>query len=369
MKISKMNRQIYKRLVAWNRKKNKKPLILKGARQVGKTFILKEFGRKLFQKVHYLNFEEDPLLNTIFQKDLKPKRIIQEISFHLDSPIHTGQDILILDEIQYCPQALTSLKYFNETMPGFAICAAGSLLGIRLTPHSFPVGKVEYLEMFPMCFKEFLLACDEKPALNYLDTIDYTSPLPDIIHTKLWDLFKIYLIVGGMPEAVNTYVANKKDLYTACQKVRKIQKDLIQTFLADIAKHSGKTNSMHIERILTNIPSQLAREQDGSASKFKFKGVVPGIRSYPRLAGAFDWLISAGLVQKIHITIKANLPFSAFIKENRFKLFMFDVGLMGAIADIPAKAILEYNFGTYKGYVAESFVAQELICNGLGPLF
>lgn len=364
-----MDRQILTQLVDWKKNKERKPLILKGVRQVGKTYILKEFSRHYFKKVHYLNFEEDQLLSTIFERDLKPERIIQEISFYLDSSIEPEHDILIMDEIQHCPRALTSLKYFNESMPDFAVCSAGSLLGIRLAPASFPVGKVEYLEMFPMNFQEFLKACGEERVLDFLETMDYMSPVPDVIHIKLWDLFKIYLIVGGMPEVVNTYISTKNNFYTAIQKVRKKQKDLIQTFLADIAKHSGKINSMHIERILTNIPSQLAKEQDGSASKFKFKGVVPGITGYSRLAGAMDWLAATGLIHKNHIANKAELPFSAFIKENRFKLFMFDVGILCAMADLPAKAILEYNFGTYKGYIAENFVAQELICKGWGTLF
>ena len=364
-----MDRQIYAQLLSWKEKKQKKPLILKGVRQVGKTYILKKFGNQNFKKTHYLNFEENELLTRIFERDLNPERIIREISFHLDSSIDIEHDILIMDEIQQCPKAMTSLKYFNELMPGFAICSAGSLLGIQLTPSSFPVGKVQYLEMFPMCFKEFLFACKEKKAFNYLENINYLSPIPDIIHLKLWDFFKIYLIVGGMPEAINTYILNKDDLFIALNKVRKKQKDLIQAYLADIAKHSGKVNSMHIERILTNIPSTLAKEQDGSASKFKFKGIVSGITGYTRLAGAMDWLIASGLVHKIHITNRAMLPFSAFIKENRFKLFMFDVGILQAMADLPAKSILEYNFGTYKGYIAENFVAQELICKGCSPLY
>ncbi len=216
-----MDRQIYDQLVSWKEKKEKKPLILKGVRQVGKTYILKEFGSQNFEKTHYLNFEENELLAKIFERDLNPKRIIQEISFHLNSSIDPEHDILIMDEIQQCPKALTSLKYFNESLPGFAICAAGALLGIQLAPSSFPVGKVEYLEMFPMCFKEFLFACKEKKALDYLETIDYSSPIPDIIHLRLWDFFKKYLIVGGMPEAVNTYILNKDDLFIAFMKVRK----------------------------------------------------------------------------------------------------------------------------------------------------
>ena len=177
----------------------------------------------------------------------------------------------------------------------------------------------------------------------------------------------MFLIVGGLPDIVKTYTSCRHDLFICLERVRKRQTDLIKTYLADVAKHSGKTNSMHIERVLRNIPSQLAREQDGSAPKFKFKGVIPGIRGYSRLAGAIDWLAAAGLIHKVHIINRGELPFSAFSKENTFKLFMFDVGLLGAMADLPVKSILDYDFGTYKGYFAEILWPRNFDAKALAP--
>lgn len=364
-----MNRTIYSCLKQWKNKKDRKPLILKGARQVGKTYILKQFGIENFEKYHYVNFEEDDSLSKLFEKNLKVDRIIQELTFYLENTINIDEDLLIMDEIQACPRALTSLKYFNEQMPQLAICAAGSLLGVHLGEASFPVGKVEYLDMFPMSFKEFLEASEETMLYNFLDNITPDPSIPDTVHEKLWEKFKIYLVVGGLPDIVQTYVKQRDDLYTCLNQVRKHQKDLITTYLADIAKHSGKINSMHVERMLRNVPSQLARQQDGSAPKFRFKGIIPGIRGYSRLVGAIDWLEAAGLIHKVHIINRGELPFSAYSKENTFKLFMFDSGLLGALGDLPIKSLLEYNYGTYKGYVAENFVAQEFICKGINPLY
>jgi len=364
-----MKRSIYAHLKQWKKNKRRKPLILKGARQVGKTYILKKFGRENFENLHYINFEEDESLSRIFEKNLKVNRIIQELQFYLDKAINIEQDILIMDEIQACPKALTSLKYFNELMPDFSICAAGSLLGVHLGEASFPVGKVDFLDMFPMNFREFLEALEENMLCDFLDTLTYDRPIPETVHEKLWERYKIYLVVGGLPYIVQTYVELQEDLFTCLNQVRKVQKDLINTYLADIAKHSGKINSMHLERMLRTIPSQLARQQDGSAPKFRFQGVIPGIRGYSRLANVIDWLEAAGLIHKIHIINRGELPFSAFSKENTFKLFMFDVGLLGALGDLPVKSLLDYNFGTYKGYTAENFAAQEFICKGISPLY
>lgn len=364
-----MKRSIYSHLKQWKKKKHRRPLILKGARQVGKTYILKKFGMEHFENFHYINFEEDRSLSSIFEKNLKVKRIVQELQFYLDKPINIKHDLLIMDEIQVCPNALTSLKYFNEQMPDFSICAAGSLLGVHLGEASFPVGKVDFLDLFPMSFREFLEASRQDMLCDFLDNLTFEQSIPETVHEKLWELFKIYLVVGGLPYIVQTYVEFQENLFECLNQVRKAQKDLVKTYLADIAKHSGKINSMHIERMLRNIPSQLARQQDGSAPKFRFKGVIPGIRGYSRLANVIDWLEAAGLIYKIHIINRAELPFSAYSKENTFKLIMFDVGLLGALGDLPVKSLLDYNFGTYKGYVAENFVAQEFVCKGISPLY
>ena len=364
-----MKRDIIVKLHQWNNKEVRKPLILKGTRQVGKTYILKQFGQEAYSRYHYINFEEDESLSKIFEKNLKPKRILQDLNFYLDTSINTDQDLLIFDEIQACPRALTSLKYFNESMPALAICAAGSLLGLHLGESSFPVGKVEYLEMFPMSFLEFMEASGQNRYSGFLRDYTGTESIPALVHSHLWEQLKLYFVIGGLPEVVKTYADNKDDLFNSLLLVRQKHNDLIRDYLADIAKHSGKQNSMHIERIWKNVPSQLAREQDGSAPKFRFKGVVPGLKAYSRLAGGIDWLEASGLIIKAHIVNSGEIPFSAYTKDNYFKLFCFDVGLLGSISRLPPKAILDYDYGTYKGYFAENFVAQEFRCAGVDKIY
>jgi len=359
-----MDRDLLNNLKTWKNSVSRKPLVLSGARQVGKTYTLKHFGENFFPSCHYINFEIDETLSNIFEKDLKPKRIIQELNFYLDSPINLESDLLILDEIQECPRALSSLKYFCELMPEMAVCAAGSLLGIHLGESSFPVGKVDYLKMNPMGFFEFLDGTGQTRYGDYLKHFMGEDAVPEVIHQHLWEQLKIYFVVGGLPEMVKLYADNRTDLYSAMKLVRQRQSDLIRDYSADIAKHSGKQNAMHMERIWKNVPSQLAREQDGSASKFRFKGVVPGISGYSRLAGAIDWLTSAGLIIKMPIVNSGNLPFLAHMKENTFKLFCFDVGILGALSLLPPKNIIDYDYGSYKGYFAENFVAQEFKFSG-----
>ncbi|MCP4690791.1 MAG: ATP-binding protein [Desulfobacterales bacterium] len=364
-----MKRTIYSRLVEWKHASRRKPLLLKGARQVGKTYILKQFGEAEFQRRHYINFEEDESLVGIFEGNLDPRRIVQELSFHLNSSINLEQDLLIFDEIQACPRAITSLKYFQEDLPGFPVCAAGSLLGLQLGQSSFPVGKVDYLHLNPMSFEEFLTASGEERYVALIRGLCLDDPIPGTAHERLWTQLKIFFITGGLPEIVNLYVDLKDNLFDALQSVRRRQADLIRDYLADIAKHSGKLNAMHIERVWKNTPAQLARELDGSAPKFRFKGVVPGVHTYARLVGQIDWLETAGLIIKVQIVNSGQIPFSAYAKENRFKLFFFDVGLLGAVSGLPPKSIWDYDYGSYKGYFAENFVAQEFRFAGCRSLY
>lgn len=364
-----MKRKITRQLEAWKNKKNRKPLILQGARQVGKTYSLKEFGENYFPTYHYINFEEDEQARRIFEENLNPQRIIEELNFYLNSSIDIEHDLLIFDEIQYCPRALTSLKYFSEKLPRLAVCSAGSLLGLYFGLTSFPVGQVHFLSMYPMSFQEFLLGSGEEQSYDFLVQCRLGTRIPEIIHSRLWKLLKIYLITGGLPGVVEIYRDNKDDLFKALQMVRDKQKDLILAYEADIAKHSGKQNSMHINRLWRNIPAQLAKEQNGSAPKFKFKGVIPGIKGYPRLSGIIDWLTTAGLVIKTNIINCGRLPFTAFAEENFFKLYFFDIGILGAISKLSPKTVLDYQYGTYKGYFAENYAAQEFICSGVDELF
>ncbi|NIM18356.1 MAG: AAA family ATPase [Candidatus Aminicenantes bacterium] len=364
-----MKRNITEKLKAWKEKKNRHPLILKGVRQAGKTYILKEFGQTFFPHYHYVNFEEDKQAGKIFQQDLNPKRILDELSFYLDSAIDIKNDLVIFDEIQSCPPALTSLKYFSEKLPQLALCSAGSLLGLYFGLSSFPVGNVDFLEMYPMSFEEFLSGIEETRSYDYLKNCRLDTQIPEIVHSRLWELLKVYFITGGLPEVVTIYHENKHDLYKALQLVRDKQNTLILGYEADMAKHSGKQNSMHINRLWRNIPSQLAREQNGSAPKFKFKDVIPGVKGYERLSGIIDWLMTAGLIIKAHIIDKALPPLSAFKEENAFKLYFFDVGILGAVSQLSPKTILDYDYGTYQGYFAENVAAQEFICSGIDELF
>lgn len=359
-----MERALQPQLLAWKNKNNRKPLILRGARQTGKTYSLKRFGREAFGKTHYLNFEKEEKASRIFEQDLNPNRILQELAFYLDTPIDTKRDLLIFDEIQDCPHALTSLKYFSEEKSELALCSAGSLLGIHLNEASFPVGNVEFLNLYPLSFKEFLRGSGDEKSFQILNRLKKSDRIPEIIHDHLWQQLKIYFITGGLPEIIEIYNLAKGNLFEAFRTIRKKQEDLITAYIADMAKHSGKINAMHIERLWRNIPSQLAKEQNGSAPKFKFKGIIPGIQRYGRLAGVIDWLLAAGLIIKVPIVNSGRIPSSAYIQENSFKLYFFDVGLLGAISALPVKTILDYNYGSYKGYFAENFVAQEFLCGG-----
>ncbi|MBI5447266.1 MAG: ATP-binding protein [Gammaproteobacteria bacterium] len=360
-----MKRLILQNLITWKYKKNRKPLIIKGVRQTGKTFILKKFGESHFPTYHYVNFENNHKFANLFKENFDPKRIVNDLSFILDKPIDIKNDLLLFDEIQACPAALTSLKYFSEQLPELALCCAGSLLGLHLGESSFPVGKVDFFHMKPMCFVEFLEATGDHKSLDILNQCVQTTSIPNIVHEHLWQQLKIYFVTGGLPEVVQTYVDNQKDLYTAFTLVRQKQNEIIYGYYSDIAKHSGKVNAMHIDRVWRAIPTQLAQSQNGTAKRFQFKEIIPGADRYNRLANVIDWLLAAELIIKIPIIEHAELPLTAYTKESHFKLYLFDVGILGALSDLPPKSILDYEYGTYKGYFAENFVASEFMANDI----
>ena len=364
-----MKRTVTDFLNRWKTSANRKPLILRGARQVGKTYILEEFGGAAFPRYHYVNFEKDERLGRIFEQDLKPDRILAELQFYLDRPIDRRRDLVILDEIQRSPRALTSLKYFSEEMPEMALCAAGSLLGVALQPDSFPVGKIQFLDMYPLSFDEFLDGVGKERLADLIRKHDLTQPFPETAHEQLWGLWKHYLVVGGLPDAVNLYRERQENLYETVQAIRRAQRDLLEAYLADMAIHSGKNNALHIEKLWRNVPMQLARAQNGSAGKFKLREGIPGIRGYERLSAPLDWLECANLLIRTPIIGAVGVPLSGYVKENRFKLYFFDVGLLGAASGIAPATFLNYDFGSYQGYVAENFVAQELRAAGDKTLF
>lgn len=364
-----MERLAFKQLLKWKDKPGRKPLIIRGARQVGKTFLVKEFGKTSFRRYHYLNFENNRKADLIFHENLDPKVILGQLELLLSETIDPKHDLVIFDEIQESPRALTSLKYFQEEMPELALVSAGSLLGVHLSRGSFPVGKVDFLDMFPMTFHEFLMALNETRLLSYLNDLDGDHPLPLILHDMLWQKLLIYFVVGGLPEAVKIFIAKKDHLYEAFSEVREKQKVLLIAYTADMAKHSGKVNSLQLERLWRAVPSQLAQLDDEATHRFMFKDVIPGANRYQQLVGAIDWLEAAGLIIKVKIAHSAQIPFSAFTKENIFKLYVFDIGLLGALSDLNPKILLDQTYGTYKGYIAENYVAQEFCARGFAPLY
>ena len=365
-----MKRTIEKFLLLWKNSANKKPLIIRGARQVGKTYSLKKFGAEEFPVVHYINFEENEHFLKIFEGTLNSVRILDELRFALNKPISEKTDLLIFDEIQRCPRALTSLKYFAEEMPFLAVCAAGSLLGVFLGDDSFPVGKVTFLDLFPLTFEEFLCGIGEDAASDKYLTHDMREKLPETVHERLWELWKHYVVTGGLPEAINAFRGYYPDnRFAGIQAVRTVQRDLIDTYVADIAKHSGKTNALHIERVWRSVPSQLARTAYGTTSRFKFRDVIPGIRGYDRLAGPLDWLEGAGLLIRTSIISTPTIPLAGQAVENRFKVYFSDIGLLCAIGAIKPATLLSWGFGSYQGYIAENFVAQHLRAAGQRNLY
>ena len=349
-------------LIRWKNKKDRKPLLLKGARQVGKTWLLLNFGQQHFPTCHHIDFERDRnQLTAVFNADLNPHSIIRNLSLVLNIKINVDTDLVIFDEIQNVPRALTSLKYFYEEMPGLAICAAGSLLGIILSDESFPVGKVEFYTLRPVNFEEFIINYDNRSLYDaYMESVK-TKSISEAIHLKLLGILKEYYITGGMPEIVNTYFTQKAADTSIFHTIRMKQIDLFNSYQSDFSKHSGKVNALHITSVYENIPQQLATNLDGSVQRYRFKNVIRGKKGFLELAGPVQWLQSAELIIKVNICNKAELPLRAFCKENYFKLYLNDIGLLGAFLEIPPAAIILGNYGMTKGFFIENFVAAELL--------
>lgn len=355
--------------MAWKQAPERKPLLLQGARQVGKTWLLNEFGREEFAQSVLLDFAEDKALRGLFSPNLKPRRILTDLSVYLNRDITLTDTLLIFDEIQLCPEALTSLKYFCEECPTAWICASGSLLGLGLSEQNFPVGKVQREWLRPMAFFEFLDALGESALKDALsDTAASTAGISPAIHSKTFGLFKEYMITGGMPEVVQRYASLRETRVAAFQAVRRLQRELVDSYLDDIAKHAGSLKAVRIAAVLNNIPEQLARETTG-ARKFLFREVVPGRSTYDVLEAPIEWLIRAGLVHRVPICRTVRQPLSAYAEKNAFMLYLFDSGLLGAMLHLDPAVIHHYDFGQFKGFLAENVALNELLCAGQGPLF
>lgn len=349
-----MKRHIFKNLLQWKRDNARKPLILKGARQVGKTYILKAFGASEYENTAYLNFETSPHIHELFSGSLKPQDILKILSIELAVEIIPEKTLIIFDEIQECPQALTSLKYFNESANEYHVCAAGSLLGITLAnSKGFPVGKVNFLNLFPLSFKEFLQAKGEDKLIEYVEAQPAIEPFPTILHDKLLNFFKDYLYVGGMPAAVFEYLSSRD--FT---RIRVTQKDILQAYRLDFVKHAPPNKIMKINQVWDVIPSQLAKEN----KKFIYSVIRKGARAQ-EFEVAIQWLLEAGLIHKVYNTSVPKLPLSAYVEHNIFKIYLVDVGLLGAMANLSAKATIHGNeiFQEFQGAIIENYVAQELV--------
>ncbi len=357
-----MKRHIFNQLQNWKQSPLRKPLILQGARQVGKTTILQSFAQSEFKQCAYVNFEQDVRAQHIFEQDLKPDRIIKALELHLGMQIIAEDTLIFFDEIQVCPNALNSMKYFCEQANEYYVVSAGSLLGIKLSnDKGFPVGKVNFLELFPMTFFEFLRAIGKTQLAAYLAELNKFEPINAAIHDDLCDLLKIYLYVGGMPEAVKTYV-EKEDF----KLVRQVHAEIIKAYLLDFSKHAPNNQIMKITSIWNSLPEQLAKEN----KKFVFSVLKSGARAR-EYEIALQWLIDAGLIY-ISYNIKIpKLPLKAYLDSNAFKIYCLDVGILGALSDLDAKIILEKNalFTEFKGALTENLAAQFLKCSGVKQLF
>ncbi len=338
----------------------RKPLLLQGARQVGKTYCLEAIGKIEFPNYHLFDFMENPELCRIFDADLQPKRIIRDLELISDRNIDMENDLIIFDEIQQCPAALTSLKYFSQKMPDSYIAASGSLLGLGLSDEPFPVGKINRLKLYPMDFAEFLEALGKGKFIDLLNSVSLKQSLSEALHSKIWEFFKFYMITGGMPEIVKNFSEKTDSLSLAFNEARERQKGLLKDYIDDITKHSGKIKAVRIDAVFKSIPIQLAREHTVT-KKFVFKDVLPNASRYSALEAPIEWLIKAGLVFKVPICNKAEFPLLAYSNEKRFKLYLFDVGLLGTMLGLSPKKIFSYDYGSYKGYFAENIVLTELI--------
>ncbi len=351
-----MQRQLLDRLHTWKDHPRRKPLLIKGARQVGKTWLLQHFGSEAFPATHTINFEKDPASHSVFSGSLSPRDILFDLALLLQRDINPD-DLLILDEIQACPRAVTALKYFAEERPEQALCAAGSHIGLTFADGSFPVGKIDILQLYPLSFPEYLQY--RNPRLAALLNPPFT--ITDVAHELLWKEYLLYHYCGGLPEAVSRLGTDNPPLPSNLEQVRQYQTTLLESYLADFSKHAGGVNANHLTRIFLNIPVQLNQALDDSVSRFRFKGVIPDRSKYSQFSGPIDWLCHTGLALKHNQLTTVETPLKAHARENLFKLFYFDIGLLGAALSLSPRDILTQDYGSYKGFLAENAVIQALV--------
>jgi predicted AAA+ superfamily ATPase len=349
----KIERDILLALTAWKVREDRKPLILQGARQTGKTWAMQTFGERYFEHTAYFSFERNDELSVVFERTKDPKRLIGQLKPYTSTPIEPQKTLIIFDEIQECNSALNALKYFCEEMPEYAIVAAGSLLGVSMAKgYSFPVGKVGFLQMHPLTFKEFL-AADEPELYDFVKQLSGLEELPILIFNRFVESFHRYQVTGGMPAPAVAFLDNK-----GMAAVDEALNDILNAYTLDFAKHAEKNDIPRITDIWKSIPSQLSREN----RKFLYKLVKPGARAR-EYEDALLWLQQAGLVHRIFAITKPALPVSAYDDLTSFKIYLSDVGLLRKLAKLPPEIMLNYSplYSEFKGAMTENYVLQSLV--------
>jgi len=357
-----MKRSLYSDLLKWKKSEKRKPLLLQGARQVGKTYLINEFGKKEYQNYIYLNFELDSSLEILFQGKLDPREIIKNMSLYLGIKIEHKNTLIFFDEIQMIPKALSSLKYFYEYAPEFHIIAAGSLLGVSVGKQSsFPVGKINFLHMYPLSFSEYLFAFGEELLVEELNKHKINTNINDLLHNKLQDHLKMYLFLGGMPEVLQDYLKHE-DIKAA----RAIQNEILMAYEKDFSKYTIPSQAIKTTELWRSIPFQLAKEN----KKFKYGDVRKNTRA-STYEQTIEWLKNAGLIHISYCINTPKLPLSGHTDFSKFKVFMLDTGLLGAMLNISSDIIIKPNklFIEYNGAFIENFVALELIRSGNTQLY
>lgn len=344
-----LKRNAISELIRWKDSAERKPMVLKGARQVGKTWLMKEFGQNYYDSFVYFNFDEEDELKSIFETNKNPHRIIELLSMICGEKIEPVKTLIIFDEIQECPEALNTLKYFKEKANEYHVIAAGSLLGTLLAkPKTYPVGMVNLLDIYPLTFNEFLEATDSG-LYAYYESIEKDQQIEEIFHNRLLEAYNYYLIIGGMPECVSSWIKYKDPA-----KVSQIQRELIEVYENDFSKHNGKVNSGRILMVFRSIVAQLAKPNE----KFMYGAVREGGRARD-FEEAIEWLVSAGMLNRVYNVSKMEHPLSAFDKLDQFKLFVFDTGLLKHMAGIDNAAILLKTDYQFKGPLTENYVLQQ----------
>lgn len=354
-----MERDAFRFLNEWKNDKNRKPLIIQGARQVGKTWLMKEFGKKAFKKTAYVNFDQNTSLKAIFAKTRNVSDLIEAIGIDAETTVTPDDTLIVLDEIQECPDALTALKYFNEDAPEYHVIVAGSLLGVaHHNGTGFPVGKVDFMTLYPLSFLEFLSAAGKKQLRSLLEkkNFDLISPFSEELKMAL----KRYFYVGGMPEIVQSFIDEGN-----YQKVRKLQENILLAYENDFSKHTSSAMAERIKSLWLSIPVQLAKEN----KKFIYGVARKGARAREYEEG-LNWLRDGGLIYKITRIKKPALPIKAYEDEAVFKIYMLDVGLLGALANLNVKTLLESDslFTEFKGALTEQYVLQQLQASNYGKM-